>query len=148
MTTSLGKSFPEEYRKKFCQEHLIPGAVLRIQSIHTTPPKIKRCVIIALKEETISVALCYVNTNKPSSPYLYAWQYALASEGRAYLDYDSFLDCAQLYEEKLDKIRRIMINDMGIYLGQMSKDDFRKAKNLVTSAKSVPLKLKKKYGLG
>ena len=147
MSTSLGKSFPEEYRIKFCQEHLIPGAVLRIKSTYTKPQKIKRCVIIALKEETISLALCYVNTNKPSSPYLQKGQFALSSKGRSYLDHDSFLDCAQLYEENLEVIRHMMINDIGIHLGQMSKEDFRKAKNLVVSAKSIPIKLKKKYGL-
>jgi hypothetical protein len=148
MTTPLGKSFPEEYRKKFCQKNLIPGAVLRIQSAHTIPPKIKRCVVIAIKDESVSVALTYINTKKPSSPYLQSWQWPLNCEGREYLDHDSYLDCAQLYEEDLNKIRRMIINDIGVYLGQMAKEDFRKAKKLVAAAKSIPLKLKKKYGLG
>ncbi len=148
MTTPLGKSFPEEYRKKFCQEHLVPGAVLRFQSIHTTPPKIKRCVVIALNDESVSIALIYFNTQKPSSPYLHTSQLLLAGEGREYLDHDSYLDCAQLYEEALEKIRSMMISDMGIFLGQMSEVDFLEAKNLVASAKSIPLKLKKKYGIG
>ena len=147
MTSPLGESFPEEIRKKFCQDHLIPGAVLRIHSAHTTPPKIKRCVVLAIKDESVSIALTYINTKKPSSPYLQSWQWPLTCEGRKYLDHDSYLDCAQLYEENLGKIRRMMIDDMGIYLGRMSKEDFRKAKNLVGSAKSIPLKLKKKYGL-
>jgi hypothetical protein len=57
------------------------------------------------------------------------------------------LDCAQLYEENLGKIRRMMIDDMGIYLGRMSEEDFLKAKKLVASAKSIPSKLKREYGL-
>lgn len=60
MTTPLGESFPEEFRKKFCQDHLIPGAVLRIHSSHTTPPKIKRCVVLAIRDESISIALTYI----------------------------------------------------------------------------------------
>ena len=41
----------------------------------------------------------------------------------------------------------MMIDDMGIYLGQMSDEDFLKAKKLVASAKSIPSKLKLKYSL-
>ncbi len=147
MTSPLGERFPEEYRKKFCQDHLRPGAVLRIHSPHTTPPKIKRCVVIAIKDESVSIALTYINTKKPSSPYLQLWQWPLTCEGREYLDHDSYLDCAQLYEEDLIKIRRMMIDDTGVYLGRMSEEDFLKVKNLVASAKTIPSKLKKKYDL-
>lgn len=143
MTSPLGENFPEEFRKKFCQDHLIPGAVLRIHSSHTTPPKIKRCVVIAMRDETVSIALTYLNTKKPSSPYLQPWQWPLTSEGREYLEYDSYLDCAQLYEEDLGKIRRMMIDDMRIFLGQMSEEDFLEAKKLVASAKTIPSKLKR-----
>ena len=105
MTTPLGESFPEKFRKKYIQEHLIPGAVLRIHSLHTKPPKTKRCVVIALNDESVSIALTYMNTKKPLSPYLQASQLLLTGEGREYLDHDSYLDCAQLYEEELEKIR-------------------------------------------
>jgi hypothetical protein len=117
MTSPLGERFPEEYRKIFSRKHLIPGAVLRFHSFHTTPQKIKRCVVIAIKDELASIALSYINTKKPSSLYLQSSQLQLLCKGRAYLDHDSFLDCAQLYEENLEKIRRIMIEDIGIYLG-------------------------------
>jgi len=147
MTSTLGERFPEEYRKNFSRKRLIPGAVLRFHSLHTTPPKIKRCVVIAIKDESVSIALSYINTNKPSNPYLQLCQLPLLCKGRGYLDHDSFLDCAQLYEENLEKIRQTMIEDVGVYLGQMSKEDFRKAKNLVASAKTIPKKIKKKYGL-
>jgi hypothetical protein len=93
------------------------------------------------------IALTYINTQKPSSPYLQPWQWPLTCEGREYLDHDFYLDCAQLYEENLGKIRRMMIDDMGIYLGRMSEEDFLKAKKLVASAKSIPSKLKREYGL-
>ena len=147
MTSPLGESFPEEFRKKFCQDHLIPGAVLRIRSSHTTPPKIKRCVVLAIKDESVSIALTYINTKKPSSTYLRQWQWLLTCEEREYLDHDSYLDCAQLYEEDLIKIRRMMIDDTGVYLGRMSNEDFFEAKRRVASAKTIPSKLKKKYGL-
>ncbi len=147
MTTPLGDSFPEELRKKFCQEHLVPGAVLRIHSQHTRPPKIKRCVVIAASEESASLALTYINTEKPSSLYLQPWQWFLPSKDRAYLEHDSYLDCAQLYEEDLARIRRMFIEDMNIYLGQLTEKDFLKAKTMVVSAKPVPAKIKKKYGL-
>ncbi len=147
MTSPLGESFPEEFRKKFCQDHLMPGAVLRIHSPHTTPPKIKRCVVIAIEDESVSIALTYINTKKPSSTYLQPWQWPLTCEGREYLDHDSYLDCAHLYEEDLIKIRRMMIADTGVYLGRMSEEDFLEAKKLVASAKTIPSKFKKKYGL-
>jgi hypothetical protein len=147
MTSHLGGSFPEEFRKNFCQEHLIPGAVLRIHSLHTTPPKTKRCVVIALSDESVSIALTYINTRKPSSSQLQPWQLPLVCEGRKYLDHDSYLDCAQLYEENLDKVRRMLIGDMSIYLDRMSNEDFFKARNLVALAGPISSKLKKKYGL-
>jgi len=142
----LGERFPEKSRKKFCQDNLRPGAILRINSPHTTPSKIKRCVVLAIKEESVSIALTYINTQKPSSPYLQQWQWPLTCKGREYLDHDSYLDCAQLYEEDLNKIKRMMIENMDVYLGQMSERDFLEAKRLVASAKSIPTKLKKKYG--
>jgi hypothetical protein len=89
MTALLGDSFSESFRKKFCQDHLVPGVVLRFKSHHTHPLKIKRCVVIAVSEETVSLALIYINTEKPSSPHLQPWQSFFASEKRGYLEHDS-----------------------------------------------------------
>ena len=147
MTPPLGEHFPEEYRKKFCQDHLKPGAVLRFQSFQTSPPKIKRCVVIALNDESVSLALTYINSGKPSNPYLQPWQLYFECEGREYLDHDSHLDCAQLYEENFEVISRMIMRDITVYLGRMSDEDFLKVKSLVELAKSIPYKLKKKYGL-
>ena len=146
MTPPLGEHFPEEYRKKFCQDHLKPGAVLRFQSNQTSPPKIKRCVVIALNDESVSLALTYINSGKPSNPYLQPWQLYFECEGREYLDHDSYLDCAQLYEENFEVISRMIMRDFSIYLGRMSDEDFLKVRGLVELAKSIPFKLKKKYG--
>jgi hypothetical protein len=70
-----------------------------------------------------------------------------AKKGHEYLDHDSYMDYAQFYEEDFGKIKRMLIGDLKIYLGRMGKNDFRKAKNLILSANSIPIKLKKKYGL-
>jgi hypothetical protein len=147
MISPLGENFPEEYRRKFCQDHLKPAAVLRFQSFQTSPPKIKRCVVIALDDESESLALTFINSGKPSNPYLQPWQLLLECAGRGYLDHDSYLDCAQLYEESFVAVSRMLIRDVDVYLGRMSDGDFEKAKRLVLSAKSIPSKLKKKYGL-
>lgn len=146
MTPPLGERFPEEYRKKFCHDHLKPVAVLRFQSIQTSPPKIKRSVVIALNDESVSLALTYINSGKPSNPYLQPWQLHLECEGREYLDRDSYLDCAQLYEENFEVISRMLLRDITVYLGRMSGEDLLKVKSLVALAKSIPFKLKKKYG--
>jgi hypothetical protein len=144
----LGDSFSKDYKETFCNNHLIPGAVLRFFSRHTKPPKEKLCVVVAITKDSVSLALNYINTKPPLNPHLQPWQLFLAHRGREeYLNHDSYLDCAQLYEENLGTVRKLLLEDIGIYKGQLLREDFKKVRNLVASAKTITPELKKKYGL-
>ena len=65
------------------------------------------------------------------------WQMFLECEGHEYPDHDSYLGCAQPYEEDLEGIKRMLMGDPNIYLDQMSKRDFLREKKLIVSADSI-----------
>ena len=72
-------------------------------------------------------------------------QFEIKKEDAEFLDHDSYLDCAQLYEIDVERLREEVKNDIGKCLGELSKDQLKKAKKLVASARTVENKLKRKY---
>lgn len=150
MTSPLGDKFPLQYRKQFCDRHLKKGAVLRFIIDFTEPPKIKRLVVLGVNERLGRVAVCVINTeinpNVLRTKELRDLQLTLESHGRFYLDHDSYLDCSKIFERDLQFIRNKIIADMGVYLDQMSDVDIRSAEAKISSARTIPVKLKKRYG--
>jgi hypothetical protein len=82
ITPRLGDRFPKEYRESFCKQHLKIGAVLRLHVSQTTPPKIKRFVVLGINEDDVSVALLFINrlgfTDKPFKFVAYISNYQSA----------------------------------------------------------------------
>lgn len=150
MTTSLGDKFAKEYLESLFSRYLKPGAIFKLLTHHTTPPKIKRFVVVGIEEKIFSIAFLFINSeinlNIIKTPHLKSLQMPLAAYDRTYLDHDSYLDCSHLYEWSLHHLKEKYISNTKIYLGQLSDSDLEKAKRHITSAKTITKKLKTRYG--
>lgn len=126
---------------------LIPGAVIKVFTHNTEPPKFKRCVIIGLADPPTMVAVVYFNTVYPPSPFLEPYQIAFSgSEG--FLEHDCYLDCAQLFEETEAWIRHEITNNREpALLGSLSENRLNEVLSMVKKAPTIRMKLKKKYGI-
>ena len=150
MTSRLGEEFPLQHRKQFCDRHLKKEAVLRFNIDFTDLPKIKRLVVLGINRRLGKVAISVINTeinpNVLRTKELRDLQLPLKSHGRPYLDHDSYLDCSRIFERDIESIRNTIITDIDTYLDQMSNIDIRSAEVKIRSARTIPVKLKKRYG--
>ena len=94
----------------------------------------------------ISVINTEINPNVLRTKELRDLQLPLKSHGRSYLDHDSYLDCSRIFERDIQSIRNTIITDIDTYLDQMSNIDIRSAEVKIRSARTIPVKLKKRYG--
>ncbi len=147
MSGSIGSRFPKQYRKDFCNRHLVPGSVFRLFAPETTPPKIKRFILLAFDEKAESAAILFINTEILRNPYIKALQYPIKASEKLFISHDSFIDCSHLYERDLSPLRRVFIDDLGIYLRSLSSQDLKAMSALVQTAKTISTALKRKYGL-
>jgi len=144
---TIGSRFPEEHRKNFCNRHLIPGSVFRLFAPETTPPKIKRFILLAFDEKAESAAILFINTEIPRNPYIRPLQFPIKACDKSFISHDSFIDCSHLYERNLASFKTAFIDDPGVYLGALSTQDLKAIRALVQNAKTVSPALKRKYGL-
>lgn len=147
--TGLGDLFPEKMREGFALRNLKPGAVIRMFVPDTTPPKIKLIIIVAIEDEHILAATLFINSEvNPdviSSPELQALQHKLFADKYDFLKHDSFIDCSALRERSINSLEQLMSTATDSFLGTLDETDFPAVKKLLISAKSIPVRLKKKY---
>ncbi len=148
----LGDSFPEEDRRKFAEQNLKAGSVLRALVTETNPPKIKRFIVVSLSADKIMLATLFINSqinlNMFTTEELKRLQVRLEKTAeRSYIDFDSFADCSKIYEREVSAVIESIIKDTGMLLGQIGPADLDVLKQTVRSARTVSLSLKKKYGL-
>ncbi len=93
MSGTIGGRFPEQYRKEFCNCHLVPGSVFRLFAPETNPPKIKRFILLAFNDNAESAAILFINTGIPKSPFIKALQYPIKASEKSFISHDSFIDC-------------------------------------------------------
>lgn len=117
----------------------------------TTPPKIKRFVIIGINEELGRVGcLCInsrVNPNIITTSHLQGLQFLMEAHDRPYIDHDSYLDCSRLYEDNFQRLQDKYVLDTRTYLGQLTEADLVRVKRLVISARTIEKRKKKRYSL-
>ena len=143
--------FPPDLRAVFSVTAIKPGAVLRTYVDDTTPPKIKLFVVLAVNESLASVASLYINSevnpNMFHTEELKRLHLPVSSNVYTFLTHDSFIDCSDLREKNLLILQGVIRNDMDILRGELSSDDFASVRDTVVHAKTISVKLKKKFGL-
>ena len=151
MTPRIGDIFPPNTRAVFSVNAIKPGTVLRTHVDDTTPPKIKLFVVLAVNETQTSVATLYINSDVNPNMFhreeLKNLHLPISSVIYSFLAHDSFIDCSDLREKNLLTLQCIIQNDMDVLLGELSTEDLTSALHTVLHAKTISLKLKKKYGI-
>ena len=152
MSPPIGDNFPEKQRNAYVKRYIREGSVFRLNFENTTPPKIKRFIILGTDGDSDSAGFLFINKQInihifPTSDLQKLHLFLKKTEDRSYLDRDSYIDCSWLYERKLQKLRNEFISNLEIYLGQVSDSDMKKIKQLVISAKTIPPNMKNRYSL-
>jgi hypothetical protein len=147
----LGDAFPEEFRKQFAETNLTIGSVIKTFVTDTTPPKIKRFVILGISADKLAIGTLYINSeinpNLFPTVELKNLHLKLVKENREYLDHDSFLDCSKVYEKEYEDLLAVLQQDASCLIGQLSTDDLKLVKKTVKEARTIPVRTKKKFGL-
>ena len=148
MTPRLGGQFPPKYREEFCKSHLIKGAVLRTYVEETVPPKIKLFVIWGVEESLNKIGVSFINSDIASirSQWLQDLQHPLLSRNNPFLVCDSFLDCSRIYEKDFKVVRDLFTENTDIFLGNISPGDLLASEDIIRNAKTIEVKLKRRYG--
>lgn len=148
MSARLGDQFSLDYQEDFFRRHFVPGAVFRILTFQTTPPKFKRFVVIGLEHSSGKiVGSLFINTSMVSAPYLHSLQLPLMASDCEFLEHDSFLDCSRIYEEDASAVKAKYLADTEIYLGALSVQDLKQAIAMVRKAKTISVATKRRFGL-
>lgn len=148
MTPRLGDQFPPQFRENFYKRKLIRGAVLRAWTEETVPPKFKLFVVWGLEESLNKIGVSFINRGITSikTQRLQALQHPLLLNKNPFLTHDSFLDCSRIYEKDLKKVRDLLMEDTGIFLGDISYEDLSTAEQIIQNATTIETKFKKRYG--
>ncbi len=108
---NLGDFFSDELKEQLANDNFKVGAIIRRLDNSTTPPKIKRSIIVGF--DTSKVFLAYVLINTEINPNLFPTQslkdlhLELDTIGRSYLTHTSYVDCSQIKEEDAESIKNI-----------------------------------------
>ncbi len=138
-------------KKQFAEENLKIGAVLKYHVTFTIPPKTKRIIIVGIDNQRVALASVLINTeinpNRFPTTELKNLHLELKSEDRIYLDHTSFVDCSQIFEQDIADLKKMLIEDSSVHLGELSEEDIDTVVNKIKNAKTIPIKTKKKFGL-
>ena len=148
---NLGDSFPKKLRNEFAQKNICIGSVIRVPVQDTTPPKIKRLIIVGIEEDNVLLATAFINSeiniNILNTPELTSLQYGLQTLNCDFIDRDSFVDCSIIKERKIQKLKEYISNNPNAVMGELEEKDLERIKGLLISATTIPIHLKKKYCL-
>jgi len=147
----LGDLFPDSLKEKLASNQLKVGSVLRYHVDNTTPPKIKRMVIVGFDREVVFFVYVFINSdinpNMFPTPVLRDLHIELDPKGRTYLDHNSFVDCSKIREDNVEYIKSLLTIDSNIHIGNLSEDDCSNVLEKIRTAKTISVAQKRKYGL-
>lgn len=127
------------------------GTVLRLHVKNTIPPKYKRFIIVGFTQDKLSLATVYINSdiniNINWSQEQQALQLLFTSEGRPYLDRNSYIDCSKLMFRDTEEIYSAVHNNPDAIIGKLSEEDLKYVMNTLKYASTIKGKYKKRYGL-
>ncbi len=138
---NLGESFPGSFREDYSKRIFTPGSVFRAYTDLTTPPKVKIFVILSVRSDLACVGSLFVNSeiniNYFPTPALRDLNLSLSKEDFDFLDHDSFLDCSQIKEMRLEMLYDMAKNDPGIFLGGLDNETLMLAINTAREAPTI-----------
>lgn len=142
--------FPDELKEQIANNNLKVGAVLRIPVSFTTPPKVKRLIIVGFDSQNIALASVLINSeinpNKFPTQRLKDLHLELDENNRDYLDHTSYVDCSQIREMEVTSIKSMLMDDPAICIGALDTTDLTNVIDKIKTAHTISNKVKKKFG--
>ena len=126
------------------------GTVLRMMVKDTTPPKVKRFIIVGESADSLTLASVYINTELNIKVNynldLQCQHIEFQAAGRDYLDHTSFVDCSKLKIIERAELCAIIQNRPAIIIGKLDQQDFEIIRRQLICSKTIKGKIKKRYG--
>lgn len=126
------------------------GTVLRMMVKDTTPPKVKRFVIVGESADTLTLASVYINTELNMTVNynldLQSQHIEFQATDRDYLDHPSFVDCSKLKIIERAELCTIIQNRPAVVIGKLDHQDFEVIRRQITCSPTIKGKIKKRYG--
>jgi len=148
---TIGDFLPENIKNEIANENLKVGSIFRTFEHNTTPPKIKRFIVVGVSTNAVLFATVYINTEiNPrlfNTPELQSLHLPISADGREYIDHDSHIDCSQLLERNINDLKAIYLKDLSCHIGTVSTDDLKLIRKIIKENRTIPIKKKKDYGL-
>ena len=146
MPPTIGHLFPDEERKAFAKRSVQSGTVLRFHRSDTSPPKIKRLIVLGVVKDGDSqhqiVGYVYINSN----PNPRANDMFLRAEGRTYLEHDSYVGLIDIYEDSFDTFVSSITREPACVIGKLSSSDMAYLSKAIQDSRTIPKKMKIKFG--
>lgn len=126
------------------------GTVLRVMVKDTTPPKVKRFIIVGESADSLTLASVYINTELNMKVNynldLQCQHIEFQASGRDYLDHNSFVDCSKLKIIERAELCTIIQNRPTVVIGKLAETDFEVVRRQITCSTTIKGKIKKRYG--
>lgn len=148
---SLSDFFSDDFKENFAARNIKVGAVIRKFMTNTTPPKEKRFIIVGLSDDSVALAVVYINTRiNPfieRNPELKNLQLPLKRNNRSILDYDSFVDCTQILEYQFADIQSHISENPDELLGEIDGFEHLNIVQRIRLSKQISKAQLKKFDL-
>lgn len=147
---SLGDFLPEKTKEILADSNFKVGSVLRYFVPFTNPPKEKRLIIVGFDKDTVLFASVLINTEVNANLFrtdeIRDLHLGLDTNGRDYISHPCYVDCSKVFEQDIELIKRKLVETPDIHKGHLSEQDLTDVKEKIKAAKTIPPKMKKKYG--
>lgn len=149
--TDLSDLFPQSFRDDFAERNIQVGSVIRVFVRDTTPPKIKRFIVIGFSNDKVLLGTVFINSeinqNVFNTEYLKGLNIPLDAQIYDFIDHDSFVDCSNIRERSVVEIKHLLSNDIECSKGVVSKETMKTILATLANASTIPPNKKKKFGI-
>ena len=147
---SLGDLFPPEWRAERASQQVQPGAVLRTLVTDTTPPKIKRWIVVAATSDTLLLGLVYINSE--INPNIFPERdrhlhVRMDPDERGLVAKTCYADCSALHSMPLEKAQALLTVDAGCLLGHLAGHELGHLQQTVAGSRRMSVVEKRRFGL-
>jgi hypothetical protein len=149
--TDLSDLFPQSFRDDFAERNVQVGSIIRVFVKDTTPPKIKRFIVIGFSDDKVLLGTVFINSeinpNIFRTSELRSLHVPLDAAIHDFIDHDCFVDCSSIKERSFEEIKQLLSNDPECLKGFAPETTMELIINTVKSAITISPSQKRKFGL-
>ena len=149
--TDLSDLFPQSFRDDFAERNIQVGSVIRVFVRDTTPPKIKRFIVIGFSNDKVLLGTVFINSeinqNVFNTEYLKGLNIPLDAQIYDFIDHNSFVDCSNIRERSVLEIKHLLSNDIECSKGVVSEETMKTILATLANASTISPNKKRKFGI-